>query len=108
MDKMPKPGSRAGQQQQFHTSAAVIHPMYLFSRFTLGVIVAFGLGGCVAGGDEHGGTVSGVTTLTLPGALMAANSWCGRYGLEAEETQMRDWGNGDMEFACVPPPGKPR
>jgi hypothetical protein len=82
--------------------------MCLFSRFALCVTVAFSLGGCVASGDEHGGTVSGVTSFTLPAALIAANSWCGRYGLAAEETQMRDWGNGDMEFACVPPPGKPQ
>src|ERR1700680_1107698 len=52
-----------------------------FSRFALCVIVAFSLGGCVVGGDEHGGTVSDVTTFTLPVALSAANSWCGRYGL---------------------------
>jgi hypothetical protein len=84
------------------------HPMCLFSRFALCVIVVLSLGGCVAGGDEHGGTVSGVTVFTLPEALMAANSWCGRYGLEAEETRMMHLEKGDMEFACVPPPGKPR
>jgi hypothetical protein len=72
------------------------------------VIVAFSLGGCVAGGDEHGGIISRVTTITLPAALIAANSWCGRYGLDAEETRMLNFENGDMEFACVPPPGKPR
>lgn len=70
-------------------------------------IVAFGLGGCAAGGDERGGTVSGVTVFTLPAALIAANSWCGRYGLEGEETRMLHLGDGIMEFACVPPPGKP-
>jgi hypothetical protein len=80
----------------------------MFSRFALCVIVAFSLGGCVAAGDELGGTVSGVTTLTLPGALIAANSWCDGYGLEAEQTRITHFDTGDMEFACVPPPGKPQ
>jgi hypothetical protein len=79
-----------------------------FSRLTLCVIVGFCLGACVANGDEHGGMISGVTTLTLPGAMIAANNWCGRYGLAAEETPMTHFDNGDMEFACVPPPGKPQ
>jgi hypothetical protein len=79
--------------------------MCQFSRFALLVIVAFSLGGCVAGGDEHGGTVPGVTIFTLSAALIAANSWCGRYGLDTGETRMI--GDG-MEFACVPPPGKPQ
>src|SRR5579864_8759477 len=83
----------------FPTSAAVVHPMCPFSRFALCVIVAVSLGGCVAGGDEHGGMVPGVSTLTLPAAMSAANSWCGRYGLEAEETRMMQWDKGDMEFA---------
>jgi len=72
-----------------------------FARFAVCLIVAFGLGGCVAAGDEHGRIVSRVTTFTLPAAMIAANSWCGRYGLNAQETRMRDFGNGDMEFACV-------
>jgi hypothetical protein len=107
MDKMPKPGRPAGQQQ-FHTCAAVIHPMCLFSRFALCVIVAFSLGGCVAGGDEHGGMVSGVTTFTLPAAMIEANNWCGRYGLVAAETRMTHFENPDMGFACVPLPAKPQ
>ena len=78
------------------------------SRVALCVIVAFSLGGCVASGDEHGGIVSGVTSFTLPEALSAANSWCGQYGLDADETRMLGWENGDMGFACVSPPGKPR
>jgi hypothetical protein len=82
--------------------------MCLFARFALCVIVAFSLGGCVAGGDEHGGIVSRVTIITLPAALIAANSWCGRYGLDAEQTRMLNFEDGDMEFACVPPPGKPQ
>jgi hypothetical protein len=84
------------------------HPMCLSSHFALGVIVAFSLGGCVTGGDEHGGTATAVTTFTLPVAMSAANSWCGRYGLEAEQTRMTHFEKGDMEFACVPPPGTPR
>jgi hypothetical protein len=79
---------------------------FMFSRLALCVIVAFGLGGCVANGDEHGGMISGVSTLTVPGAMIAANSWCGRYGLAAEETRMTHFENGDIEFACVPPLGK--
>jgi hypothetical protein len=78
-----------------------------FSRYALCVTVAFSLGGCVAG-DEHGGIVPGVTVFTLPEALIAANSWCGRYGLDAEETRMIHLGKGDIEFACVSPPVKPR
>jgi hypothetical protein len=78
------------------------------ASFVLCVIAVFSLGGCVAGGDEQGGTVSRVTTFTLPAALIAANSWCGRYGFDAEETRMLSFGDGDMVFACVPPPGKPR
>ena len=84
------------------------HPMWLFSRFALCVIVAFSLEGCVTGGDEHGGTATGVTTFTLPVAMSAANSWCGRYGLEAEQTRMTHFEKSDMEFACVPPRGTPR
>ena len=80
----------------------------MFSRLALCVIAAFSLGGCVANGDEHGRTVSGVTTFTLPAAMIEANNWCGRYGLAAEETRMTHFDEGDMEFACVPPPGKPQ
>ena len=77
-------------------------------RFALCVIVAFSVGGCVVSGDEHGGIATGVTSFTLPEAMSEANSWCGRYGLVADETRMMGWAGGDMGFACVPPPGKPQ
>jgi len=79
-----------------------------FSRLALCVIVAFCLGGCVVAGDEHGGIVSRVSTLTLPARMIAAKSWCGRYGLDAEETRMLRFDPGEMQFACVPPPGAPQ
>ena len=85
-----------------------------FSHFTLCIIVAFGLGGCtfvseiagssVVAGDEHGGTVSRVTTFTQAGALNMASSWCHQYGLEAEEIRVI-FATGGMDFACVRSPG---
>jgi len=63
---------------------------------------------CVVVGDEHGGIVSRVSTLTLPARMIAAKSWCGRYGLDAEETRMLRFDPGEMQFACVPPPGAPQ
>lgn len=90
------------------TATAAKYRIAIPSRFALCAIAAFSVAGCVAGGDEHGGIVSRVSTFTLPAALIAANSWCGRYGLDAEETRMLRFEDGDMAFACVPLPGTPQ
>jgi hypothetical protein len=67
------------------------------------------LGGCtlvseIAGssvaGNEHGGTVSRVTTFTQAGALNMASSWCGQYGLVAQEVQII-FATDSMDFACI-------
>lgn len=79
----------------------------------LGILAALSAGGCtfaaqlngtsVIAGDEHGGTVSHVTTYTVTGALNMANAWCGQYRLVAVETRVTFINDG-MDFACVPPP----
>jgi hypothetical protein len=81
-------------------------------RFALCVVV-LGSGGCtfvatvggssVIDADQHGGTVTHVTTFTIDGAMNKAASWCGQYGLFAAETQII-FMTGSMQFACVPPP----
>lgn len=84
------------------------------SRFALCVVAALSCGGCtfaaqvtgasVIAGNEHGGTVSHVTTITKMGALNMANAWCGQYGRVAVETRVTFINEG-MDFACVPPAG---
>jgi hypothetical protein len=79
--------------------------------FALCGIVALASGGCtlvstiagssVVAGDEHGGTVSRITTFTIDGGMNMANSWCGQYGLVAQQVQLI-FANDSMEFACVP------
>lgn len=81
-------------------------------RFAL-CVVALSVGGCtfsaritgasVVAGDEHGVTISHVTTFTYPGALKMANAWCGHYKLVAQETTAT-FSTSNMDFACVPPP----
>jgi hypothetical protein len=82
-------------------------------RFVLCGIVALASCGCtlvseiagssVVAGDEQGGTVSRVTTFTLAGALNMASSWCGQYGLVAQEVQIV-FATDSMDFACVHQP----
>lgn len=102
--------------------------MYPLLRFVLCALAAAVAGGCtlvsgiagssVVAGDERGGTISRVTTFTQAGALATAGSWCQRYGLVAQETQVI-FATDSMDFACVPqpahepqsliaPPGSPR
>jgi hypothetical protein len=86
-------------------------PMRPFLRFALCAVV-LASGGCtfvaeiggssVMSGDEHGGTVSHVTTFTIAGATNMAASWCGQYGLYAEETRVI-FATDSMDFACVLP-----
>jgi hypothetical protein len=88
-------------------------PMRRSLRFALYGIVALASGGCtlfseiggsaVVAGDEHGGTVSRVTTFTQAGALNMASSWCGQYGLLAQQVQII-FATDSMDFACVPQP----
>jgi hypothetical protein len=87
--------------------------MRLFFRFAICGIFALGSGGCVllseiagssvVAGDEHGGTISRVTTFTQAGALNMASSWCGQYGLVAQEVQII-FATDSMDFACVHQP----
>lgn len=87
-------------------------PMRPFLRSAL-VIVGLGSSGCtvfaeiggtsVVVGDQRGGTVSHVTTFTLPGAMNMAGSWCAQYGLYAEEIRVI-FLTDSMDFACVAPP----
>lgn len=79
-------------------------------RFAVYGIVALVPGGCtlvseiagssVVAGNQHGGTVSRVTTFTQAGALNMASSWCGQYGLVAQEVQII-FATDSMDFACI-------
>jgi hypothetical protein len=60
-------------------------------------------GSSVIDADQHGGTVTRVSTFTIDGAINMAASWCGQYGLYAAETQIA-FLTDSMHFACVPPP----
>jgi hypothetical protein len=60
-------------------------------------------GSSVVAGDEHGGTISRVTTFTQAGALAMAGSWCQRYGFVAQGFQVI-FATDSMDFACVPQP----
>jgi hypothetical protein len=60
-------------------------------------------GSSIVAGDQHGGTVSRVTTFTQAGALNMASSWCGQFGLLAQEVQII-FATDSMDFACVPQP----
>jgi hypothetical protein len=83
-----------------------------FFRFAL-CVVALGSSGCtfvatiggssVVNADQHGGTVTNVTTFTVTGAMNMAASWCGQYGLYAEQTRVI-FSTDSMEFTCIPPP----
>ena len=87
--------------------------MYPSLRLALCFVVVLGSGGCtlasdiagssVVAGDEHGGTISRVTTFTQPGALDKASSWCYQYGFVAQEIQII-FATDSMDFACVPRP----
>jgi hypothetical protein len=59
-------------------------------------------GASVMNGDEHGGTISHVTTFTISGAMNIAASWCRQYGLYAEETRVI-FATDSMDFACISP-----
>jgi len=84
-----------------------------FLRFVVCVVALSSGGGCtlvaeiggssVVNADEHGGTVSHVTTFTIAGAMNMAASWCGQFGLYAEETRVI-FATDSMDFACVAPP----
>lgn len=96
--------------------------MRLSLRFAVCGIVALAPSGCtlvseIAGSsivtaDERGGTISRVTTFTQAGALNMASSWCGQYGLVAQEVQII-FATDSMDFVCVhqlaypQPPFKP-
>ena len=81
-------------------------------RFALCVVV-LGTCGCtfvatvggssVIDADQHGGTVTRVSTFTIDGAMNMAASWCGQYGLYAAETQII-FLTDSMQLACVPRP----
>jgi hypothetical protein len=82
-------------------------------RFAVYGIVALAPGGCtlvseiagssVVAGNEHGGTISRVTTFTQAGAFNMASSWCGQYGLVAQEVQII-FATDSMDFACIHQP----
>jgi hypothetical protein len=60
-------------------------------------------GSSVIDADQHGGTVTRVSTFTIDGAMNMATSWCGQYGLYPVETQIA-FLTDSMQFACVPRP----